>query len=234
MARKVLQKALHRVEVNIGEPLIIKASNAEHVPFPIPARESPPTMFAVSGIHKETVLDFLKVFSITGFEDYPKRTKRTFKLDGTSTTFEVKQHNFQLTEVSMSRGFRLALTDGLDGRSYDVPELLDQEIIRLLVNATVASAGSANATLAMLTILKVGGFTTVGLNFDAHIRRNSIEPADLFKAHIGGMDAFAKSKLSFQDLAALAKDYGNVGITSGKQEMLWNLVNQYLVGLWGL
>ena len=42
-------------------------------------------------------------------------------------------------------------------------------------------------TLAMLTILKVGGFTAGGLNFDAHIRRNSVEPADLFEAHIGGM-----------------------------------------------
>jgi len=45
--------------------------------------------------------------------------------------------------------------------------------------------------LAMYTILKIGGFTTGGLNFDAKIRRNSIDPADLFIAHIGGMDAFA-------------------------------------------
>ncbi len=51
-------------------------------------------------------------------------------------------------------------------------------------------------TLAMLTILKVGGFTTGGLNFDAHIRRNSVEPADLFEAHIGGMDAFAAGLLA--------------------------------------
>jgi xylose isomerase len=55
-------------------------------------------------------------------------------------------------------------------------------------------------TEAMLTILKAGGFTTGGLNFDAHIRRNSIDPADLFTfalglAHIGGMDAFGRSAL---------------------------------------
>jgi xylose isomerase len=43
----------------------------------------------------------------------------------------------------------------------------------------------------MYTILKIGGFTTGGLNFDAKIRRNSVDPADLFIAHIGGMDAFA-------------------------------------------
>jgi xylose isomerase len=44
---------------------------------------------------------------------------------------------------------------------------------------------------AMYAILKAGGFTSGGLNFDAKIRRNSIDPADLFEAHIGGMDAFA-------------------------------------------
>ncbi len=44
----------------------------------------------------------------------------------------------------------------------------------------------------MLTILKMGGFTTGGLNFDAKPRRESFEPIDLFHAHIGGMDAFAR------------------------------------------
>ncbi len=49
-----------------------------------------------------------------------------------------------------------------------------------------------DTTLAMYTILKYGGFTTGGLNFDAHVRRQSIDPEDLFHAHIGGMDAFAR------------------------------------------
>jgi xylose isomerase len=44
----------------------------------------------------------------------------------------------------------------------------------------------------MLAIMKYGGFTTGGLNFDAKVRRESFEPVDLFYAHIGGMDAFAK------------------------------------------
>ena len=44
----------------------------------------------------------------------------------------------------------------------------------------------------MLVILKYGGFTTGGLNFDAKVRRESFEPIDLFYAHVGGMDAFAK------------------------------------------
>jgi xylose isomerase len=43
----------------------------------------------------------------------------------------------------------------------------------------------------MLTVLKMGGFTTGGLNFDAKVRRESFESVDLFYAHIGGMDAFA-------------------------------------------
>lgn len=49
-----------------------------------------------------------------------------------------------------------------------------------------------DTTYAMLSILKMGGFTTGGLNFDAHVARESFEPEDLFHAHIGGMDAFAR------------------------------------------
>jgi xylose isomerase len=46
-------------------------------------------------------------------------------------------------------------------------------------------------TLAMLSILRAGGLGSGGLNFDAKLRRQSIDPADLFHAHIGGMDAYA-------------------------------------------
>ena len=44
----------------------------------------------------------------------------------------------------------------------------------------------------MLAILKHGGLTTGGVNFDAKVRRESFEPIDLFYAHVGGMDAFAR------------------------------------------
>lgn len=47
-------------------------------------------------------------------------------------------------------------------------------------------------TQAMLQVIRMGGFTTGGLNFDAKVRRNSIAPEDLFIAHIGGMDIFAR------------------------------------------
>ncbi|WP_435015458.1 xylose isomerase [Tundrisphaera sp. TA3] len=44
----------------------------------------------------------------------------------------------------------------------------------------------------MLAVLGMGGLTTGGVNFDAKVRRESFEPVDLFHAHIGGMDAFAR------------------------------------------
>jgi xylose isomerase len=47
-------------------------------------------------------------------------------------------------------------------------------------------------TQIMWTILKYGGLAPGGVNFDAKVRRESFEPVDLFHAHIGGMDAFAR------------------------------------------
>jgi xylose isomerase len=47
-------------------------------------------------------------------------------------------------------------------------------------------------TQCMLSIMKMGGLTTGGLNFDAKVRRESFELEDLFHAHIAGMDAFAR------------------------------------------
>jgi len=47
-------------------------------------------------------------------------------------------------------------------------------------------------TEVMLTVIRHGGFRTGGTNFDAKVRRESFEPIDLFYAHIGGMDAFAR------------------------------------------
>jgi xylose isomerase len=122
--------------------------------------------------------------------------------------------------------------------------------------------------MAMYTILKIGGFTTGGLNFDSKIRRNSIDPTDLFIAHIGGMDAFAvglevanriiedkiipsfvkkryasfntgdglkfsKGQMTLEQLADIGTKagYGKTGFTSGRQEYLENVLNQYLFGL---
>ncbi len=48
-------------------------------------------------------------------------------------------------------------------------------------------------TEAMLEIIQGGGFTNGGINFDAKTRRNSTDLEDIFIAHIGGMDVFARS-----------------------------------------
>jgi xylose isomerase len=115
----------------------------------------------------------------------------------------------------------------------------------------------------MLRVLKMGGFTTGGLNFDAKRRRESHEPVDLFHAHIGGMDAFARGlkiahaiikdgklnqfvdkryaswdkgigrKIESGKTSLVALDQYAQGITpprldSGRQELLENLINEYI------
>ena len=51
-------------------------------------------------------------------------------------------------------------------------------------------------TECMLVLLQAGGFKGGGINFDAKIRRNSTDAADLFHAHIGGIDVFARALIT--------------------------------------
>jgi len=55
-------------------------------------------------------------------------------------------------------------------------------------------------TEAMLVILQAGGFKSGGINFDAKIRRNSTDADDLFHAHIGGIDTFARALLTADNI----------------------------------
>lgn len=115
----------------------------------------------------------------------------------------------------------------------------------------------------MLIILEAGGFAGGGVNFDAKTRRNSTELEDIFLAHIGGMDAFARASLiaekilqkspyakfrqeryasfdsgkgkefengnlKLEDLRELALSGGEPKQSSGKQEWLEAIVNQYI------
>jgi xylose isomerase len=64
-------------------------------------------------------------------------------------------------------------------------------------------------TEAMLIILEGGGFKGGGINFDAKRRRNSTDPADLFYAHIGGIDTFARALL-VADTILQKSDYWKV------------------------
>jgi xylose isomerase len=118
-------------------------------------------------------------------------------------------------------------------------------------------------TQIMLCVLRMGGFTKGGLNFDAKCRRESFEPVDLFHAHIGGMDAFARGlkiayailedgrledfkkqryssfdsgigaqiengEVGLEELSAYALSNGEPSTQSGRQEMLENLINDFI------
>lgn len=118
-------------------------------------------------------------------------------------------------------------------------------------------------TSIMLKLLESGGFTTGGLNFDAKRRRESHEPEDLFHAHIGGMDAFARGlkaaaairadgrleefvskryaswnegigakvegkSITLEEISAHVLGQAEPKLASGRQEMLENLVNEFI------
>lgn len=115
----------------------------------------------------------------------------------------------------------------------------------------------------MLVVLGMGGFTHGGLNFDAKRRRESHTPEDLFHAHIGGMDTFARGlkiaaalradgriadfiqtryatwdselgrkieqgKVSLEELEMSALAQPAPVLSSGGQEYLENIVNEFL------
>jgi xylose isomerase len=61
------------------------------------------------------------------------------------------------------------------------------------------------AALALYCILQAGGFTTGGFNFDAKLRRQSLDPEDLIAAHVGGIDTLARGLLA---AAAMIEDGG--------------------------
>lgn len=56
--------------------------------------------------------------------------------------------------------------------------------------------------MVLYQVLRAGGLITGGFNFDAHIRRQSIDPADLFHGHIGGMDTLARGLLAAEAMIA--------------------------------
>ena len=72
--------------------------------------------------------------------------------------------------------------------------------------------------LAYYEILKAGGFTTGGTNFDAKLRRQSLDPEDLLAAHVGGMDCCARG------LKAAARMLGDKALSEPLEERYagWN------------
>lgn len=57
-----------------------------------------------------------------------------------------------------------------------------------------------DTTAIMAVVLQQGGFSTGGLNFDCKVRRESVDPEDLFLGHVGAMDCYA---LGLRKAAAL-------------------------------
>ena len=55
---------------------------------------------------------------------------------------------------------------------------------------------------AMIQLIEDGGFATGGFNFDAKLRRQSVDPGDLYLAHIGGIDTLARALLAAADVVA--------------------------------
>ena len=93
-------------------------------------------------------------------------------------------------------------------------------------------------TLAMMVILKSSGFMGGGVNFDAKLRRNSTDLEDLFYAHIGGADTFARSLLIADKLLSnsqipemLAKRYSTFDKGNGKlfEQGKLNLVDLFKI-----
>jgi len=121
-----------------------------------------------------------------------------------------------------------------------------------------------DAVHAMMVVLDAGGIAPGGFNFDAKVRRESTDPEDIFLAHIGGMDTFARGlviadrvlsdkrytplrasryasfdsgdgkrfengELGLAELRDLAATNGEPRRTSGKQELIENLINDAIV-----
>ena len=115
----------------------------------------------------------------------------------------------------------------------------------------------------MLILLKQGGLGKGGINFDAKLRRGSFDLNDLFYAHIGGIDTFARGlriaqnilddgllsevistryssykrgigrkimqgNVSLPDLETYVMEKGEPEKISGGEEMLENLINNYI------
>jgi len=119
----------------------------------------------------ETVTSFLRQFNLMG--DF----KMNIEVNHATLAGHTFQHELQ---VAADAG----LLGSMDANRGDYQNGWDTDQFPTNIN---------ELTEAMLIILEAGGFAGGGINFDAKIRRNSTDMADLFYAHIGGIDAFARA-----------------------------------------
>jgi len=125
-----------------------------------------------------TVLGFLQKYDLLG----------DFKLNLEVNHATLAGHTFQHElQVAADAG----LLGSIDANRGDYQNGWDTDQFPNNINELVES---------MLIILEAGGFSQGGINFDAKIRRNSTDQADLFYAHIGGMDMFARALIVADDI----------------------------------
>ncbi len=135
----------------------------------------------------ETVIGFLRQFDLLG----------DFKLNIEVNHATLAGHTFQHElQVAADAG----LLGSMDANRGDYQNGWDTDQFPNNIN---------ELTEAMLVILEAGGFKGGGINFDARIRRNSTDFEDLFHAHIGGMDAFARA-LIIADNILQKSDYKKI------------------------
>ena len=125
-----------------------------------------------------TVIGFLKSFGL----------EKDFKMNIEVNHATLAQHTFQHElQVAADNG----MLGSIDANRGDYQNGWDTDQFPINVYELAES---------LLVIQEAGGFTTGGVNFDAKTRRNSTDLEDIFIAHIGGMDAFARALIVANDV----------------------------------
>jgi xylose isomerase len=127
-----------------------------------------------------TVVGFLRYYGL----------EKDFKLNIEVNHATLAGHTFQHElQVAADAG----MLGSIDANRGDSQNGWDTDQFPINLNELVESA---------LIILEAGGFDGGGVNFDAKTRRNSTDPEDMFLAHIGGMDAFARAFIIAEKILA--------------------------------
>tara|TARA_B100001063_G_scaffold112528_3_gene105037 strand:+ start:3784 stop:5112 length:1329 start_codon:yes stop_codon:yes gene_type:complete len=193
--------------------------------------------------------DFDTATSIGFLREYG--LEKDFKINIEVNHATLAQHTFQ-HELTVAA--KAGMLGSIDANRGDYQNGWDTDQFPINIQET---------TEAMLVFLNAGGLKGGGINFDAKLRRNSTDLEDLFLAHIGGADTFARAllvadklltdspitemlrkryesfdsgngkkfvdgKLKLEDLYKLAKSNGKLSLKSGKQELIENILFNYI------
>lgn len=135
----------------------------------------------------ETVIGFLRQYDL--LNDF----KLNLEVNHATLAGHTMQHEMQIAADA-------GLLGSMDANRGDMQNGWDTDQFPNNIN---------ELTECMLILIEAGGLQPGGINFDAKIRRNSTDPADLVYAHIGGMDSFARA-LIVADQILQKSDYKKV------------------------